>query len=43
MTATEFHEWVVFYQLEKEDHEAEIVKARAEAKAEVEAERNRQT
>jgi len=36
MTATEFHEWIVFYQLEKEDHEAEIAKAKEEAKAEAE-------
>ncbi len=34
MTATEFHEWIVFYQLEKEDTKAEIAKAKAEAEAE---------
>jgi len=34
MTATEFHDWIVFYQLEKEDHEAEIAKAKEEAKRE---------
>ncbi len=34
MTATEFHEWIVFYQLEKEDHRAEVDAEIARRKAE---------
>ncbi len=32
MTATEFHEWIVFYQLEKEDTKAEVAAEIEEAK-----------
>ncbi len=39
MTATEFHEWIVFYQLEKEDTQAEIEEAKRKAKEEAEAAR----
>ena len=41
MTSTEFHEWIAFYQLEKEDTKAEIAAEIAKAKAEAEAERNK--
>ena len=37
MTATEFHEWIVFYQLEKEDTQAEIEEAKRKAKEEAES------
>ncbi len=37
MTATEFHEWIVFYQLEKEDTKAEVAAEIAKAKAEAES------
>ncbi len=36
MTATEIHSWMAFYQLEKEDLDTEIAKAKEEAKAEAE-------
>jgi hypothetical protein len=34
MTSTEFHEWMAFYELEHEDEQDALDKAKAEAKAE---------
>ena len=36
MSSTEFIDWMAFYQLEQEDEEAALEKAKAEAKAEAE-------